>query len=172
MIDPGYLSNPWDMSALWKGWEISSALKSTEILPGVLFVAAVKIANLVSLMLRWTHMFLFRPEREQDTQETTVYPAPIWFCSYVAEFANPNYHWYGTCVLGPLKTNQNDDNYVVDECLFVRGVSSLRVCDSSVFPDSVTVPTALTCSALGFASSTFIVCRLNNDLPLKQHLLS
>ncbi|KAL3796885.1 hypothetical protein HJC23_008838 [Cyclotella cryptica] len=164
VIDPGYLSNPWDMSALWKGWEISSALKSgpyeecAEILPGVLFVAAVKIANLVSLMLRWTHMFLFGPERKRDTQEMTLSAAPTWFCSYVAEFANPYYHWYGTCVLGPLKTNQNDDNFVVDECLFVRGVSSLRVCDSSVFPYSVTVPTALTCAALGFATSTFIVC--------------
>jgi choline dehydrogenase-like flavoprotein len=172
VIDPGYLSNPWDVSALWKGWEASTALKNssyeecTEILPGFLFAFAFKIANIVSLMLSWTHLFLFGNKRKPDIQRAAP-SAPAWFCRYAAEFANPYYHWFGTCAMGSVKTKQDDYDFVVDEFLCVRGVSALRVCDSSVFPDCVSVPTALTCAALGFASSEFITSCLNHDLPTK-----
>jgi choline dehydrogenase-like flavoprotein len=49
-------------------------------------------------------------------------------------------------------TNKIGDDFVVNEFLRVRGISGLRVCDASVFPQCVTVPTALTCAAMGFAS--------------------
>ncbi|KAL7516542.1 hypothetical protein ACHAWX_001546 [Stephanocyclus meneghinianus] len=174
VIDPGYLSNPWDMIALWKGWEMSTALKNsqyeecTEVLPGFLFVVAFKIASILSLVLNWTRLFFFGNTGKPNFQ-STVSSAPAWFCGYVAEFANPYYHWFGTCVMRPKKTNQNDDDFVVDEFLCVRGVSALRVCDSSVFPGCVSVPTALTCAALGSASSEFIVSLLNKKL-LKDQL--
>jgi choline dehydrogenase-like flavoprotein len=50
-------------------------------------------------------------------------------------------------------TNEIGDDFVVDRFLRVRGISGLCVCDASVFPRCVTVPTALTCDAMGFASS-------------------
>ena len=40
---------------------------------------------------------------------------------------------------------------VVDDKLRVRGIHGLIVCDASVFPKCVSVPTALTCAALGLA---------------------
>jgi choline dehydrogenase-like flavoprotein len=55
-------------------------------------------------------------------------------------------------------TNEIRDDFVVDEFLRVRGISGLHVCDASVFPQCVTVPTALTCTAMGFVSSEFVFC--------------
>ena len=73
--------------------------------------------------------------------------------------------------MGSVKTKQDDDSFVVDEFLCVRGVSALRVRDSSAFPDCVSVPTTLTCDALGFASSEFITSCLSHELPLKYYWL-
>ena len=42
------------------------------------------------------------------------------------------YHPMCTCKIGP-----KDDGGVVDSSLKVYGVSNLRVCDASVFPDAV-----------------------------------
>lgn len=45
---------------------------------------------------------------------------------------------------------------VVDENLRVRGISGLRICNASVFPDSISAPTALTCAALGYVAASEI----------------
>ena len=92
---------------------------------------------------------------------------PAWFSNYVAEFANPYYHWCGTCAMGGEEDdividgkNHNNVNAslssVVDENLCVRGILGLRICDASVFPDSISAPTALTCAALGYVAASEI----------------
>lgn len=47
-----------------------------------------------------------------------------------------------------MKTDSNIE-WVVDSSLRVRDIPGLRVCDASVFPTTISGPTALTCAALG-----------------------
>lgn len=54
-------------------------------------------------------------------------------------------------------TPSGGSRFVVDEDLCVRGLSNLRICDASVFPNSVLGPIALTCAALGHAASSIII---------------
>ena len=96
---------------------------------------------------------------------------PSWFSVYVAEFANPFYHWCGSCAMGEevadgsdatgkqgsKTTGRDGSSFVVDERLCVRGNAGLRICDASVFPACISAPTALTCAALGYAASAFIL---------------
>jgi len=58
----------------------------------------------------------------------------------------PYFHWSGTC---RMKTDNRDDGWVVDSSLRVRSFQSLRVCDASAFPTTVSAPTALTCAGMG-----------------------
>ena len=53
------------------------------------------------------------------------------------------YHHTGTCKLG------TKEDGVVDENFKVYGVDSLRICDASIFPDSVNGNTAASCYVLG-----------------------
>jgi choline dehydrogenase-like flavoprotein len=63
------------------------------------------------------------------------------------------------CINDDNDANHTDDEHVVDEFLRLRGISGLCVCDASVFP-CITVPTALTCAALGHASAEFILAEM------------
>jgi choline dehydrogenase-like flavoprotein len=172
VVDPGYLSDPRDLDALWKGWEATDVWKlmqsgeCIEMLPGYCYTILFNIVRLVSLVFSWLWFLLSaRSANRKDDHGAGMSPLS-WFSSYTAEFANPYYHWFGTCAMGH---NHHKDvtgiecieecSFVVDGCLSVRGVSGLRVCDASIFPDCVTVPTALTCAALGCAASELILPR-------------
>jgi len=52
----------------------------------------------------------------------------------------PYFHWCGTCAMG---------GEIVDADLKVKGRDNLWVCDASVFPTAISVPTAPTCAGLG-----------------------
>jgi choline dehydrogenase-like flavoprotein len=174
-IDPGYLSNSHDRVALLSGWEAAATLKDqcgdmAEVLPGYCFVILFKIYNILSWALGWMRMLLFLGNTRNVISSTQLNSSfPSWFDTYIAEFAVPYYHWFGTCAMGPVPSSIsiNDDNdanhtnneHVVDEFLRLRGISGLCVCDASVFP-CITVPTALTCAALGHASAEFILAEM------------
>ena len=183
IIDPGYLTDPWDVDALYAGWRVSSEIKRhrfrgcTEILPGRLLTTVFALASLASSLIGWlaSHFWygtcVERKERCGGVIGCTS-DTPSWFSVYVAEFANPYYHWCGTCAMGEDATEDTDgrmtdrdeistcdrlSSFVVDERLCLRGIVGLRICDASVFPACISAPTALTCAALGHAASTFIL---------------
>lgn len=70
-----------------------------------------------------------------------------WFPLYCNNFSQPYYHFCGSC---GMKTDQLQDDWVVDVRMKVRDHSHLRVCDASVFPSTISSPPALTCVALGY----------------------
>ena len=72
---------------------------------------------------------------------------PTRFRVYAHATCLPYYHYCGTCALRT-PANEND-GWVVDEMLRVRGVKGLSVCDASVFPNPLSAPIALTCAAVG-----------------------
>ena len=167
-IDPGYLSDPQDLEALWLGWDASTTVKQqwfgrcTEILPGLPFVTLFAVVSFFGSALDWLGLSLWEGPAVKDANICQSKVIPSWFSAYVAEFTNPYYHWCGTCAMGEgtVEDNDttpfNDSSYVVDEELHVRGIKGLRVCDASVFPSCISAPTALTCAALGHAVSCFI----------------
>lgn len=168
IIDPNYLSDSWDVESLWRGWTFSSRMKqqcfkrSIEILPGYTFSIGVAIFSLISSAIHWMKALLGGRLHDKHNETHSGGNVPTWFRRYAAEFSNPYYHWCGTCAMGgeedsttSTTTTRNGES-VVDEHLCVRGLSNLRICDASVFPDSVSAPPALTCAALGHAASSFI----------------
>ncbi len=157
LVDPGYLSNPLDVDALWMGWEASSRVKRQwfgdcrELLPGLPFIA---LYYLISSVMNIFVIFMSGILRDNCKKKKNN--RPVWFPSYVAEFTNPYYHWCGTCAMGEESMDAEQSAFVVDEHLCVRGITGLRVCDASVFPGCISAPTALTCAALGRAASVFV----------------
>mmetsp|Transcript_12147 Transcript_12147/g.29668 ORF Transcript_12147/g.29668 Transcript_12147/m.29668 type:complete len:788 (+) Transcript_12147:170-2533(+) len=171
-IDPGYLSNPRDVDALWEGWEVTTSLKqrwfgSCKELP---ITTGFYLASYLVSIFRWLLMpllgqLLFQwKKKEVEAYEKNC---PAWFSMYASEFTNAYYHWCGTCAMGekainmdapnqPNSDDAQDESFVVDEQLCVQGIEGLRVCDASVFPHCISAPTALTCAALGHSASTFI----------------
>lgn len=143
-IDPGYLADSCDLDALWLGWRESEHIKRNlldgcvEVLP-----CMFKAGHGLWLLLRSVIGFVLLSRKY--TSRGTV---PMWFQSYAALFANPYYHWCGSCAMGH-GSDEDSSVSVVDDELRVRGIHGLKVCDASVFPGCVSVPTALTCSALG-----------------------
>ena len=125
LVDAGYLSDPTDIRALRKGWDTCTERfdsffgKCVEVLPGVLFRG----------LSVWT--------KESPLEAK-------WFDTFVTNFSLPYFHWCGTCAM----KNENEE-WVVDSSLRVRDIPGLRVCDASVFPTTISGPTALTCAALG-----------------------
>ena len=104
------------------------------------------------------------PDDKKEVQNRCDESVPKWFLQYASEFSNPYYHWCGTCAMGEedeeagSKRNAvGGGSSAVDDHLCVRGLSNLRVCDASVFPDSVSAPMALTCAALGHAASSSLL---------------
>jgi len=171
MVDPGYLSDPRDLDALWMGWKVSSRVKRRwfgeckELLPGLPFVVVhYLISSMMSIFKMLLSGFVSKISPRLDNGrglQNFGLSGPVWFSSYAAEFTNPYYHWCGTCAMGE-DTKDNAETteqstFVVDEQMCVRGIAGLRVCDASVFPGCISAPTALTCAALGRAASTFIL---------------
>lgn len=170
VIDPGYLSNSHDKISLWRGWEAAASLKDqcgdmVEILPGYCFAILFKMHNIISWFLDWMKMLLLlrsNVTKNDIPSKQSNSSMPSWFGTYIAEFAVPYYHWFGTCAMKSIDDDSNcltDNQHVVDEFLCVRGISNLCVCDASVFP-CITVPSALTCAALGYASAEFILAEI------------
>jgi choline dehydrogenase-like flavoprotein len=168
IIDPNYLSDSRDVESLWRGWTYSSRVKQRlfrrgiEILPGHTFSIGYAACSLLSSAIRRVKAaFLGGELHNKNEPEYGGNEVPQWFRKYAAEFSNPYYHWCGTCAMGGEDSSMSATTLnlgsVVDEHLCVRGLSNLRVCDASVFPDTVSAPTALTCTALGHAASSFII---------------
>lgn len=76
-----------------------------------------------------------------------------WFQKFTHLTSLPYFHWCGTC---SMECHERED-WVVDRNLKVRDLQGLRVCDASVFPSTVTGPTALTCAALGFEFASILL---------------
>ena len=168
IIDPNYLSDSCDVESLWRGWSFSSRMKQrcfsnggAEILPGYAFYIGFTACSLISSALHWMKALLGGKLHVDHNESQFGGNVPPWFRKYAAEFSNPYYHWCGTCAMGEeedsTSTTTRNGESVVDEHLCVRGLSNLRICDASVFPDSVSAPPALTCAALGYAASSFII---------------
>ena len=64
---------------------------------------------------------------------------------YVRRSSNSVYHPAGTCRMG----SNDDPMAVVDPSLRVRGVSNLRVADTSIFPTMIGVNPCITCMMIG-----------------------
>ncbi|KAL3810755.1 hypothetical protein ACHAXA_001155 [Cyclostephanos tholiformis] len=186
IIDPGYLTDPWDVDALWAGFCVSSEIKRrmfggcTEILPGHHMAVVSSLVSSATSLIGWLMSHFWHGKlAEMKERRRRRSDRPSWFSVYVAEFANPFYHWCGSCAMGEdaiedadaagqhvSETTGRDESihsgdcaltFVVDERLRVRGTVGLRVCDASVFPACISAPTALTCAALGHAASAFIL---------------
>ena len=68
-----------------------------------------------------------------------------WFAPFIWLLSQPYYHWCGTCSM----ESEFNSEWVVDANLCVRNYDSIRVCDASVFPTTISSPPGLTCSAMG-----------------------
>ena len=125
LVNPGYLTNEKDTKALHAGWKASDVLVERH------YRSCIEI---LPGILR----------RKHD-----------WLSNFAKEFAVPYYHWVGTCAMGEVAGN-NDNEFVVNDKLQVMRVQNLRVCDASVFPRCISAPTALTCAGIGLALSSFL----------------
>ena len=174
LIDPNYLSDSSDVESLWRGWTFSGRVRQRqllnkwciEILPGCILTIGVAIYSLVGSTIYWIKVLLGGKmhDDKKKVQNNCDESVPKWFLQYASEFSNPYYHWCGTCAMGEedgkagSKRNAGGGgSSVVDDHLCVRGLSNLRVCDASVFPNSVSTPMALTCAALGHAASSTLL---------------
>lgn len=127
IIHAGYLNDPNDIKALWEGWKMSSE----------------QFELFLDQCIEVLPGFLFQGFATGST----------WFASFATHFALPYFHWCGTCAM---KTEGNDE-WVVDANLRMRDVGGLRVCDASVFPTTISGPTALTCAALGHSFARVLI---------------
>jgi len=136
-IDPAYLLHPEDIECLKVGWndceEWISQRYSIEILPGI-------------------YKSLFQSHKDKR-----------WITPYAADFANPFFHWSGTLSVKRRVVHDQDIleeeemDYVLGNDLRVRGTMNLYVCCASAFPKPISVPTALSCAALGYILATRIL---------------
>jgi choline dehydrogenase-like flavoprotein len=132
-----YLAESCDIDSLLEGWqELTNNVcqkwfpNGIELFPGMLYRG-------VSSVL-W-------PPRTRDSNIS-------WFPQFANDFCLPYFHWCGTCAMVTETTttnNYSNNAAVVDSRLRVLQVPSLCVCDASVFPTTISGPTALTCAALG-----------------------
>jgi choline dehydrogenase len=139
LVDPGYLSDTNDMASIRAAWQISDSIRQKhfagcmEVLPGPQYKWGWNA-------LGWAKTVDDKPCKLQ------------WLDAFVRDFALPYYHWCGTCSMG-----NTADSSVVDAALRVYRVIGLRVCDASVFPSCISSPTSMTCAAIGYIASSFLV---------------
>lgn len=142
VVDPAYLTHPQDLDSLQRGWKYAEGLmaaqNSIEILPG---------------------LYRYLISRKNDHG---------WFKSYASNFANPFFHWSSSLRLNRSSNHreiviaddkEEEQNYVLEDDLRVRSTANVYVCCASAFPNPISVPTALTCTALGFVLATRILNR-------------
>jgi choline dehydrogenase-like flavoprotein len=122
-IDLNYLEDEADVLAMMKGWiaadGVVNLLGGIEVFPGPL------VRRLYSYHLDWT-----------------------WFKRFARSSCLAYFHWCGTCAM-VTASRENEETCVVDSQLRVKHFLSLRVCDASVFPTTLSAPPALTCAAMG-----------------------
>lgn len=124
VIDPGYLAEKVDIELIQQIWQ-----RSDEI-------ARRHYSNSIEVLPGPFYRLLFRS----------------YLTVFVRHFAQPYFHWMGTCAIG----GKEQGCSVVNENLQVSGIRGLRICDASVFAGPISSPTALTCAALGYAASSFV----------------
>jgi choline dehydrogenase-like flavoprotein len=131
----GYLDAPEDVCALRQGWiasqvdqESALGVSGVEVFPGFLVRRFFRPSHL-------SHRWSLSSSLDWGRFET-----------FARATCLPYFHWCGSC---RMMTNPGDDHGVVTPDLQVRGCQGLRICDASVFPTTVSAPTALTCAALG-----------------------
>jgi choline dehydrogenase len=73
---------------------------------------------------------------------------------YCVLFSGTYYHGCGTCRMS------DDGKGVVDSCLRVRGVGSLRIADASVFPTIPSGPIAAICMAVGLYAAELLTTKM------------
>lgn len=132
-FDLAYLRHHHDANAFWRGWVASPVLCQPwwwELYPGGPFRFLYSFAN-------------------TRTKGGSSSVAPTWFTAFAKDTSLPFFHWCGTCAMKQREDFPNDDNWVVDASFRVRSLEALRVCDASVFPNNLSVPPALTCTAMG-----------------------
>lgn len=122
-VNLGYLEDEADVQAMMKSWVASDCVVNLiggiEVFPGLL------VRRLYSYHLDWT-----------------------WFKRFARSSCLPYFHWCGTCAM-VTASKENEQTCVVDSQLRVKNFLSLRVCDASVFPTTLSAPPALTCAAMG-----------------------
>ena len=95
IVDPGYLSNPRDINALWRCWSLLDTSKFPssmfELLPGYFFAIPFNVYRFCAWSISWFRMLLFVNTDNHLVSEDNAMPS--WFPSYVSEFAVPYYHW-------------------------------------------------------------------------------
>uniref|UniRef100_A0A2C9M8Z2 Glucose-methanol-choline oxidoreductase C-terminal domain-containing protein n=1 Tax=Biomphalaria glabrata TaxID=6526 RepID=A0A2C9M8Z2_BIOGL len=115
-IDPAYLADPDDLSALVKAMQLALRIIKTE--PFQRMGATVDRAPV--------------PGCENHSFNSEAY----WKC-YVHLLAMTSHHPSGTCRMGA----SNDPKTVVDSRLRVKGIDGLRIADASIMPQLVSANT-------------------------------
>jgi choline dehydrogenase-like flavoprotein len=132
----GYLDAPEDVEAVRRGWIASQALEET-LLGGVSGIEV--FPGLLVRRLGW-------PRLRANGWSLASGLDLERFEAFARATCLPYFHWCGSC---RMVASPDDDRGVVTPDLKVRGCRGLRICDASVFPSTVSAPTALTCAALG-----------------------
>jgi len=127
VIDPPYLRDDVDLETMRKTWNACKTVgpQGLEFFPGPLVRKGP-----------------FSTELDKSR-----------FCFFAHVTCLPYYHYCGTCSMKTNMPDGEDGDWVVDSKFRVRNVGGLRICDASVFPNSISGPIALTCAALGHLGS-------------------
>lgn len=121
-VDLGYLEDEADVRAMMKGWVAADCV--VNLLGGVEVFPGPLVRRFYNSHPHWSS-----------------------FKRFARSSCLPYFHWCGTC---PMVTAKEDEQTcVVDYELRVKRFLSLRVCDASIFPNTVSAPPALTCAAMG-----------------------
>lgn len=105
------------------------------------------------------------------------------FTIFARCFVMSFFHWMGACAMQqqkqPNTNNTNDKNddididnndWVVDENLYVRNYTNLRICDASIFPTTISSPPSLTCAAIGYLYGNQMSTTMMNEKQTRQKM--
>ncbi|BGP35876.1 hypothetical protein JCM10296v2_007728 [Rhodotorula toruloides] len=110
LIDPGYLKDPRDVEVLLAGLRLIRRMSTTAPLSS----------------------YLLKPASPSMTPEEFATASDEQLLEHARETAETIYHPMGSCKIGP-----REEGGAIDPSLRVYGLSNVRVCDASVFPDTV-----------------------------------
>jgi choline dehydrogenase-like flavoprotein len=142
-VDLNYLTDESDVQALYDGWiqseQVVQDWKVLEIFPG----------PLIRSWWRSHHSVNYRA-----------------FRSFAQFTCLPYFHWCGTV---PMSTTINPpdptNRWTVDHEFRVTNVQRLRVCDASILPQIIHVPTALSCAGCGYYLASLLVSQSEFQAP-------
>ncbi|KAF5293604.1 hypothetical protein FQA39_LY03089 [Lamprigera yunnana] len=112
LIDPNYLSDPYDVRILLKGIELIKKIIKTEPMQRL----GAKLNT----------------KKFPGCENLTIDSQPYWEC-YIRHVTITSYHPIGTCKMG----NKIDNEAVVDYSFRVHGTNKLFVVDASVIPSAI-----------------------------------